>query len=80
MPTLHAIFRMAGRSAACTARAEQLKQVNAGHLAVVQHRGHYLLVNRETADQVCAISEEALVLLCDPSEAADDGVPTDLVW
>lgn len=62
----------------CT--AEQLKQVNAGHLAVVQHRGHYLLVNRETADQVCAISEEALVLLCDPNEAADDGVPPDLVW
>ena len=33
-----------------------------------------------TADQVRAISEEALVLLCDPNEAADDGVPPDLVW
>lgn len=62
----------------CT--AEQLKQVNEGILAVVQHRGHYLLVNRETAEQVRAISGDALVLLCDPNEAADDGVPPDLVW
>lgn len=62
----------------CT--AEQLKQVNEGDLAVVQHKGHYLLVDRETAGKVRLISEEALVLHCDPNEEGDDGVPPDLVW
>lgn len=58
----------------------QLKQVNEGDLAVVQHKGHYLLVDRETAEKVRLISEEALVLHCDPGEEGDDGVPPDLIW
>lgn len=62
----------------CT--AEQLAEVNAGQLAVVQYRGRYLLVTREVAEQARAISAEALVLLCDPNAPGDDGVPDDLIW
>lgn len=62
----------------CT--AEQLVQVNAGELAVVQQRGRYLLVTREVGEQVREISAEALILLCDPDAPSDDDVPSDLVW
>lgn len=59
---------------------EQLVQVNAGELAIVQQRGRYVLVTREVGEKVHEISAEALVLLCDPNAPGDDGVPDDLVW
>ena len=59
---------------------EQLAQVNAGELAIVQQRGRYVLVSREVGEKVREISAEALVLLCDPNASGDDGVPDDLVW
>lgn len=59
---------------------EQLAQVNAGEIAVVQQRGRYLLVTREIGEQVREISVEALVLLCDPNAPADDDIPADLIW
>lgn len=62
----------------CT--AEQLVEVNAGRIAVVQYRGRYLLVDREVAEQARAISSESLVLLCDPDAPADDDIPDDLIW
>lgn len=62
----------------CT--AEQLAEVNAGQLAVVQHRGRYLLVTQEVGEQARAISAEALVLLCDPNEPTEDDIPADLIW
>ena len=62
----------------CT--ADQLQQLNRGELAVVQHLGRYLLVTADVAEQVRAISAEALILLCDPLAEADDGVPDDLIW
>ncbi len=62
----------------CT--AEQLAEVNAGQLAVVQYRGRYLLVTREIAELVRSISAEALVLLCDPDAPAEDDIPADLIW
>ncbi|HET9032279.1 MAG TPA: DUF2058 family protein [Dokdonella sp.] len=62
----------------CT--AEQLVQVNAGELAIVQQRGRYLLVTREIGEQVGEISAEALILLCDPDAPAEDDVPADLIW
>lgn len=62
----------------CT--AEQLAEVNAGQLAVVQHRGRYLLVTQAVGEQVRAISAEALVLLCDPDAPAEDDIPADLIW
>lgn len=62
----------------CT--AEQLVEVNSGSLAVVQYRGRYLLVSRETALEAAGISPESLILLCDPDAVAEDDVPQDLVW
>jgi uncharacterized protein YaiL (DUF2058 family) len=59
---------------------EQLIQVNAGELAVVQHLGRYLLVTSEVGEQVRVISAEALVLLCDPNAPAEDDIPADLIW
>lgn len=60
--------------------AEQLPRLNGGELAVVQFAGRYLLVTKETAVAVQAIDPEALVLLCDPHAADEDGVPADLLW
>lgn len=62
----------------CT--AEQLTEVNAGALAVVQYRGRYLLVSRDVGEQARAISPESLVLLCDPDAPAEDDIPKDLIW
>lgn len=59
---------------------DQLPQLNRGELAVVQHLGRYLLVTADVAEQVRAISAEALILLCDPLAVPDDGVPDDLIW
>lgn len=59
---------------------EQFPRLNGGELAVVQFAGRYLLVTRETALAVQAISAEALVLLCDPQAVDEDGVPADLSW
>ncbi|MEO7014184.1 MAG: DUF2058 family protein [Dokdonella sp.] len=60
--------------------SEQLAEVNAGQLAVVQYRGRYLLVTREIAEEVRLISAEALVVLCDPDAPAEDDIPPDLIW
>ncbi|PZQ09957.1 MAG: DUF2058 domain-containing protein [Rhodanobacter denitrificans] len=60
--------------------ADQLPRLNAGELAVVQHNGRYLLVEREIALAAQQIDEDALVLLCDPNAPAEDDVPADLVW
>lgn len=62
----------------CT--AEQLVEVNAGKMAVVQYRGRYLLVARDVAEQARAISPESLVLLCDPDAPTEDDIPDDLIW
>lgn len=60
--------------------ADQLPRLNAGELAVAQHNGRYLLVEREIALAAQAIDPDALVLLCDPDAQAEDDVPADLVW
>ena len=61
--------------------AEQLPRLNGGELGVVQLAGRYLLVGRDIAEAARDIDADALVLLCDPHEnAADDDVPSDLVW
>ncbi len=62
----------------CT--AEQLAEVNSGTLAVVQYRGRYLLVTRETGEQAGDISPEALILLIDPDAPSEDDIPADLIW
>jgi uncharacterized protein YaiL (DUF2058 family) len=61
--------------------AAQLPRVNGGELAVVQLAGRYLIVDVETAKAARDVDPESLVLLCYPMEnAAEDGVPSDLVW
>lgn len=60
--------------------ADQLPRLNGGELAVAQHNGRYLLVEREVALAAQAIDPDALVLLCDPDTPAEDDVPADLVW
>jgi uncharacterized protein YaiL (DUF2058 family) len=61
--------------------AEQLPRLNGGELGVVQLAGRYLLVDRNIAEAARDIDGDSLVLLCDPHEnAAEDDVPSDLVW
>ena len=59
---------------------DQLVALNKGELAVVQQNGRYLLVGAELAQQVKAVSAEALVLLVDPNAPVEDDVPADLIW
>jgi len=59
---------------------DQLVKINAGELAVVQHLGRYLIVDREIGEQVRAINADAFVLLCDPDAPAEDDIPADLIW
>ncbi len=68
--------------------AEQLKQLNAGELGVLQMDGRYLLVGAELLAQAEVIFPPAVALKVDPdAPAADDPyadpqyqVPDDLVW
>lgn len=60
--------------------ADQLVQVNRGELGVVQHAGRFQIIAREVAVAVQAIDPDALLLLVDPDQPADDDVPADLVW
>jgi uncharacterized protein YaiL (DUF2058 family) len=68
--------------------AEQLKQVNAGELGVVQLDGRYLLVTAEVLAQAEAVFPQAVALRVDPDAPAEEDpygdpkyhVPDDLVW
>ncbi|HJT97718.1 MAG TPA: DUF2058 family protein, partial [Rhodanobacteraceae bacterium] len=59
----------------------QLPRLNGGELGIVQQAGRYLLVDAAIATAAREIDPDALVLLCDPQQAAgEDDVPSDLVW
>lgn len=78
-------FEYGGKIRRVYVDAEQLAQINAGTLAIVQWAGRYLIVSEAVAGQVQAIAPEALALRHDPSavddaSVADDGVPDDLIW
>ncbi|MEO6801208.1 MAG: DUF2058 family protein [Rhodanobacter sp.] len=75
-------FEYAGKIRRIHVDAGQLIALNVGELAVVQHAGRYLLVDREIARQVGEIEPRRLALLVDPgaTSADDDGVPDDLMW
>jgi uncharacterized protein YaiL (DUF2058 family) len=68
--------------------AEQLKQVNAGELGVLQLDGRYLLVTAEVLMQAEAVFPQAVALKMDPDAPAEKDpygdpkyqVPDDLVW
>ncbi|MET4727236.1 uncharacterized protein YaiL (DUF2058 family) [Lysobacter enzymogenes] len=68
--------------------AEQLKQLNAGELGVLQQEGRYLLVSAAMLAQAEEIFAPAVALKVDPNAPAQDDpyadpmyqVPDDLVW
>lgn len=68
--------------------ADQLKQLNAGELGVVQLEGRYVLVTVAMLDQAEAVFAPAVALRVDPNAPAEDDpyadpqyqVPDDLVW
>ncbi|MGO1069020.1 DUF2058 family protein [Lysobacter sp. CA199] len=68
--------------------AEQLKQLNAGELGVVQLEGRYVLVTAAMLEQAEAVFAPAVALKVDPNATAEEDpyadpqyqVPDDLVW
>lgn len=75
-------FEYGGKIRRVHVDAAQLSALNAGDLAVVQHGGRYLLVNRAVAEQAQAIDASRVALLVAPggNGVDDDGVPDDLIW
>lgn len=73
-------FPYAGKIRRIYVTAAQLPQLNAGELGVVQHAGRSLLVIRDVVLAVQAIEPDAVQLLVDPNQPADDDVPADLIW
>jgi uncharacterized protein YaiL (DUF2058 family) len=75
-------FEYGGKIRRLYVDAEQLTQLNAGELGVVQNGGRYVLVTQSVAEQVRDIDPHLLALLVDPSRSGigEDGVPDDLMW
>jgi uncharacterized protein YaiL (DUF2058 family) len=81
-------FSYGGKIKRIYVTAEQLRQLNAGELGVVQDKGRYLLVTAAVLAEAEAIFADAVALKVDPNApAADDPysdpqyqVPDDLVW
>ena len=75
-------FEYAGTIRRIHVDATQLAALNAGELGVVQHAGRYLLVSRDTAEQLRELDANHVALLVAPGTAGtdDDGVPDDLMW
>jgi uncharacterized protein YaiL (DUF2058 family) len=55
----------------------QLAALNRGELAVVQHKGRFLVVTRETALAVQAVEPALLALLVDPDASGDEDLAAD---
>ena len=75
-------FEYGGKIRRIYVDAEQLTELNAGRLGVVQFGGRYLLVSQSIAEQVRDIDPHLLALLANPSAGGvgEDGVPDDLMW
>lgn len=75
-------FEYGGKIRRLYVDTEQLADLNAGKLGIVQHGGRYLLVTQLIAEQVRAMDAHLLALLVDPSAGGvgEDGVPDDLMW
>jgi len=75
-------FEYAGKIRRIHVDATQLAALNAGELGVVQHAGRYLLVSRDTAEQLRELDANHVALLVAPGTTGtdDDGVPDDLMW
>lgn len=81
-------FEYGGKIKRIHVTAEQLPQLNAGALGVVQIDGRYLLVDAATLGEAEAVFAPAIALKVDPNAPAQDDpyadpkfqVPDDLVW
>ena len=75
-------FEYGGKIRRVYVDANQLADLNAGKLGVVQNAGRYLLVTQAVAEQVREIDSHLVALLVDPAIAGvdEDGVPDDLMW
>lgn len=81
-------FPYGGKIKRVYVNAEQLKQLNAGELGVLQLEGRYVLVSAALLAQAEAIFAPAVALKVDPNAPAEDDpyadpqyqVPDDLVW
>lgn len=68
--------------------ADQLRQLNAGELGVLQSNGRYLLVTAAVLDEAEAVFAPSVALRVDPNAPAEDDpyadpayqIPDDLVW
>lgn len=81
-------FPYGGKIKRVYVNAEQLKQLNAGELGVLQLEGRYVLVTADLLAQAEEIFPQAVALKVDPNAPAEDDpyadpqyqVPDDLVW
>ena len=81
-------FEYGGKIKRIYVTEEQLKQLNAGQLGVVQDNGRYLLVDAEMLAQAEAVFAAGVALKIDPNAPPSDDpyadpqyqVPDDLVW
>lgn len=81
-------FAYGGKIKRVYVTAEQLKQLNAGELGVLQQEGRYLLVTAAMLAQAEEIFAPAVALKVDPNATAEEDpyadpmfqVPDDLVW
>ncbi|HUB92019.1 MAG TPA: DUF2058 family protein [Dyella sp.] len=75
-------FEYGGKIRRIYVDTNQLADLNAGKLGVVQNAGRYLLVTQAVAEQVREIDSHLVALLVDPATAGvdEDGIPDDLMW
>lgn len=81
-------FEYGGKIKRIYVTQEQLRELNAGELGVLQHNGRYLLVSAALLAQAEAVFAPAVALKVDPAAPADADpyadpkyqVPDDLVW
>ncbi|RUL79686.1 DUF2058 domain-containing protein [Dyella choica] len=75
-------FEYGGKIRRVYVDANQLADLNAGKLGIVQNAGRYLLVTQALAEQVREIDPHLLALLVSPAAAGvdEDGIPDDLMW
>jgi uncharacterized protein YaiL (DUF2058 family) len=81
-------FEYGGKIRRVYVTQEQLRAINAGELAVVQHAGRYSILSLEDADAAQQLMPGCLALKVDPNAPPSDTdysdpkfqVPDDLVW
>lgn len=65
-------FEYAGKIRRVYVDPSQLAALNIGALAIVQHKGRFLIVERALAESVAAIEPVLIALLVDPDATLDD--------